>query len=130
MYRLHIHDDAESDLEGLRKKEPQAAARFIVLFQELESDQDLLDRLTQHNYGSNESADIQISKWFEQWNKGRDIWRLKVWDLEKKGLYYRAIYAYKLGKREYHVLGIVPRDFNYEEQHPLSQRILRAYRAL
>lgn len=130
MDSLRIHDDAAADLELLWEEAPVAAARIAVLLQELEGNQDLLDRLTQHDYGLHQSADIHISKWFEHWNKGRDIWRTKVWDLEDKGLMYRIIYAFMPSTHEYHVLAIAPRDFNYETDHPITKRILAAYESL
>ena len=110
--------------------EPRAAARLLALFEQLEGDPDLLDRLTQHGYGAHRSADFHVSKWFEQWNKGRDLWRLKVWDLEDKGLRYRVVYAFTPSKHHYHVLAIAPREFDYDASHPLSRRILRAYQEL
>lgn len=92
--------------------------------------QDLLDRLTQHDFGAYGTAEVHVSKWQEQWRKGNDLWRLKVWDLEDKGLRYRVIYAFIPRKRHYHVLAFAPRSFNYDSSHPLTQRILGAYQAL
>lgn len=130
MFRLFVHDDAESDLEKLWDETPEAAARIGVLLQELEGNQDLLDRLTQHDFGNYRTAEFHVSKWLNQWNKGRDLWRLKVWDLEDKGLQYRVVYAFVPGKSQYHVLGIVSRDFDYDSSHPLSRRIIAAYQNL
>lgn len=106
---------------------PLAFDRIMALLQELQADEDLLDRLTQHDYGHSGTADFHVSKWLEQWNKGKDLWRLKIWDLEDKGLHYRIVYAFMPRKQHYHVLAIVPRDFNYDPDHPLSQRIFSAY---
>ncbi len=132
MIALFIHDDViNTDLEALWENEPQAASRVLALLEQLEGDPDLLDRLTQHDYGAHHSADFHVSKWQEQWRKGRDLWRLKVWDLEDKGLRYRVVYAFIPRKQHYHVLAIVPRrDFDYEERDPISQRILRTYQEL
>ena len=127
MPSLFVHDDATADLEDLGDTEPRAAARIIALLQELQTDEDLLDRLTQHDYGYSGTADFRVSKWLAQWNRGKDLWRLKIWDLEDKGLRYRIVYAFLPGKQQYHVLAIVPRDFNYDPNHPLSRRIVLAY---
>jgi len=127
---LFVHDDAKSDLRALRGGEPEVAGRVLALLQELEGDPDLLDRLTQHDYGAHRSADFHVSKWQEQWRKGRDLWRLKVWDLEDKGLRYRIVYAFEPRKQHYHVLAIAPREFDYDANHPISQRILRTYQEL
>jgi hypothetical protein len=128
---LFVHDDAKTDLLALRKSEPRAAGRILALLEQLEGDFDLLDRLTQHDFGAYGSADFHVSKWQEQWRKGRDLWRLKVWDLEDKGLRHRIVYAFIPSKKHYHVLAITPRrDFNYEECDPITQRILRTYQEL
>jgi len=127
---LFVHDDASADLEALWESEPKAAARITVLLEELAGNPDLLDRLTQHDYGARHSADFHVSKWLEHWNKGRDLWRLKVWDLEDQGLLYRLIYAFIPGKQHYHILAIAPREFNYDTNHPISRRIQRAYEEL
>ena len=130
MVALFVHDDAKADLLALRDSEPQAAGRILALLEQLEGDPDLLDRLTQHDYGAYGSADFHVSKWQEQWRKGRDLWRLKVWGLEEKGLYYRIVYAFEPRKQHYHILAIAPREFDYDADHPIGQRILRAYEEL
>jgi len=130
VFYLFIHVDAEDDLERLWEEEPNAAARIGALLEELEGNQDLLDRLTQHDFGNYRTADFHVSKWLDQWNKGRDLWRLKVWDLEDKGLQYRVVYAFMPGKSQYHVLGIVSREFDYDPHHELSRRIIAAYENL
>lgn len=130
MASLHTHNDATDDLEELWDEEPQAAARITAFLEELESNQDLLDRLTQHNFGAYHLEDFHVSKWFEHWNKGQDIWRLKIWDLEDVGLKYRIIYAFLPNNHQHHVLAIVHRDFDYETDHPITQRILEAYQQL
>ena len=128
--RLFVHDDAEDDLNALWDQAPETAARITVLLEELEGNQDLLDRLTQHDFGAYGSRDFHVSKWIEQWRKGKDLWRLKVWELEKTGVRYRIVYAFVPGKGQDPVLGIVTREFNYEADHELSRRILTAYENL
>ena len=127
---LFIHKDAITDLTELRRKELKAAARIAALMEELKGDPDLLDRLTQHDYGAHQSADFHVSKWQAQWRQGRDLWRLKIWDLEDQGLRYRVVYAFMPQKQHYHILAIAPREFDYDSNHPISRRILRAYTSL
>lgn len=127
---LFVHDDAKTDLLELRETEPQAAGWILALLEQLEGDPDLLDRLTQHDYGACGTADFHVSKWQQQWRNGRDLWRLKVWDLEDKGLRYRIIYAFEPRANHYHVLAIAPREFDYDANHPIGQRILSAYEEL
>ena len=132
MYRLFVHRDAAADLERLNSADPVAAARVVALLESVSADQDLLDRLTQHDFGAHRSADFHVSKWHSQWNQGRDLWRLKAWDLEAQRLQYRVIYAYIPGARKYHVLGVLHRSqVKYDDpSDPISKRILRAFDAL
>ncbi len=130
MFRISLHDDARRDLENLWSEAPTAAARITVLLEELEANPDLQDRLTQQDFGAYESADFHVSKWFAQWNNGKDLWRLKVWDLENQRLRYRVVYALMRGRLDYCVLGIVPRTFNYDNNHELTRRILAAHQEL
>lgn len=127
MFTLTIHHDAEDDLEKLWVSAEDAAALVTALLQEIQGDQKLLDALTIHDFGANRSAKFHVSKWLEFWNQGADLWRLKVWSLEAKGLPYRIVYAYEYGRQRYHVLGVFHRDFNYDPTDPRTQRVQNAY---
>ncbi len=48
-------------------------------------------------------------------------------ELEDQGLPYRVIYALKRGTGNHYVLAIVSRNFDYDRNHVVTQRILRAY---
>jgi hypothetical protein len=128
--RLYIHNDAEDDLERLWESEPTAAAKIGVLLEELEGNPDLLDRLTQQDFGAYELEDFHVSKWQEQQRQGRNLWRLKIWDLEEIGTRYRVVYAFMPRQQDYSVLGIVPRKFDYDASHELTRRIIAAYENL
>ena len=47
--------------------------RIAIVLEEPEGNPDLLDRLTQHDYGAHHSGDFHVSKWHEQWRKGRGL---------------------------------------------------------
>lgn len=134
--RLYVHDDAKQDLVSLRRSDPLVAGKIVALLEQLNSDSDLLDRLTQHDYGAYRSAKFHVSKWQAQWQCGENLWRLKLWDLEDAGLQYRVVYGvrykdvFKCREQHYHILAIIPREFNYDSEHPLSQRIFRAFEEL
>lgn len=127
MYSLILSEGAESDLDDLWQDEETAAADIEVLLQEVQGSQYLLDMLTAHDFGAHESEKFHVSKWFGQQNKGRNLWRLKVWDLEKHGLKYRVIYALDPRVQRYHILGIVHRDFDYDENDERTVRIFDEY---
>lgn len=130
MYRLSLHPDAKSDLDELWDTDEISAARIETILQEIQHDQNMLDMLTVHNFGIHHTQPLHVSKWLEFWNVGINLWRVKLWDLEDKGLRYRIVYAFMLGKQQYYVLGILPRDWNYDENHQLTKRIKRAYDSL
>ncbi len=127
MYKLLVHQDAAQDLEELWNTSEQAAARIAALLQEIQCDQTLLEALTDDDFGAYGFKKFHVKKWLHFWNKGFNLWRLKVWDLENSGLPYRIVYAYKVGRQQYYVLGIIHRNFNYDPNHPFTRRILRAY---
>lgn len=117
----------ELDLDDLAKSQPKLAGRLAVLLAEIGADASFIDVLTVHGFGSDEREPFDVSKWKDYWKKGKDLWRLKFWELEHQGLPYRVVYALKRGAGDYHVLAIVSRDFNYDPNHPITRRILQAY---
>ena len=127
MLSLVIHKDVVADIGEIRKSDLKTAMRIVALIHEIQADQDLLDRLTQQGYGANGSADFDVSMWFGEQDRGRNLWRLKAWDLERQGIQYRVIYAFEPNLKRYKILAVVPRSFNYDENHPITQRIRDAY---
>lgn len=129
-YSLCIHDDAKEDLENLWLKDATTAALISVFLEQLEVDQTLLDALTIQDYGRRTGENFNVSKWYEYWRKGYGLWRLKILELEARGVYYRIIYAFEPLISRYHVLGIIDRDFNYDSNDHRTKRILAAYDSL
>jgi mRNA-degrading endonuclease RelE of RelBE toxin-antitoxin system len=127
LYSIVIHEDAEIDLDALWEIDEDSTADIEALLEQAACDQKLLDNLTARDFGSNRSEEVHVEKWFEQQRKGRNLWRLKIWDLEDRGIRYRIIYALDPRISRYHVLGVVHRDFNYDERDARTQRILAAY---
>jgi mRNA-degrading endonuclease RelE of RelBE toxin-antitoxin system len=128
--RLIIHKDAQQDLRALRVSRPKLWGRLVALLEEIAANARLIDMLTVQGFGSDEREPFEVSRWQKYWHEGKDIWRLKFWELEYQGLPYRVIYALKRGTGEHHVLAIASRDFNYDPDHPTTRRILQAYEGL
>lgn len=129
MYRLAIHSSAARDIESLAN-EPRTmrvAARLLELARELRANPQLLANLLDHGYSTQQ---IDVSKFQRFWRQGKDLWRLKLWDLEDAGLIYRIIYAYEVSGHCFHILAVVHRDFDYEPTHLVTQRILSDYEDL
>ncbi|WP_155944413.1 hypothetical protein [Pseudoxanthomonas sp. Root630] len=134
MFKLLIHPDAAADLQAIRAADRHTGADLLTYLQELNDDQDQLDLLTVHGH-SYENGDwlenIDVSRIESQQQAGRNLWRLKLWDLEREGIQYRYIYAFAPRSRTIHILAVVHRDrFNYEPSHPITRRVLDAYALL
>lgn len=140
MYELIIHDDAAADLRTMMTQDRTAAIKLAKFLQQLKCDQDLLDRLTQRDYGGSPNrprpreARFNTGFWVAAQNDGMNLWRLRYYEV----LDYRVIYAF-FSPETYIVLGLLekaehgnPDDerFDYELEHPIAQRIEKAYRAL
>jgi mRNA-degrading endonuclease RelE of RelBE toxin-antitoxin system len=123
---LVIHDDAVGDLEAIERAAAPIAAKVWALLQQIQADPDLLDKLLDDGFGEDGQEPFAIRKWVRQWNQNRDLWRLKIWALERQGIQYRVIYAYHWRELRYYVLGVVPRSFDYDEASALGKRILAA----
>lgn len=135
MYELIVGDDAATDIEALLDTAPAVALRIVALLEDLADDQDLLDRLSQDGYGGSpkkpiRGAVINIGKWISAQQKGLNLWRMRDFELSKQGHEYRVIYAFNPTKNQYFVLAVVEREFNYDEQHPVTKRVYAAYKAL
>lgn len=133
MYRLRIHDHAEEDLEGIRQADADGAYLLLTLLDELQGDQDLLDRLSQNGYDVRDSddwaANFNVQAVVSQQERGRNLWRLKSWDFGAS--LYRVVYAFQPQLRTYVVLGVFDkRIFNYELDNPLTGRIVADYQDL
>ncbi len=132
-YSFSIEPAAQADLLELRKTNPTIAARIVVVLDAVKSDQALLSELLTHNFGerSNErwSSLVGIKKIVQWWNNRpyRDLWRLKIWDLERQGVQYRIVYAYFPRARKYCVLGVFPRRWNYDPNDTRSLRVTNDY---
>lgn len=127
---LTIHPDAADDLRQLMAKDRFAGGKVLALLQQAKRDPSIIDSLLDHDFGAEHTAPYHVSKWQEFWRIGYDLWRLKIWTEPKGSLRYRIVYAYEPRTLQYHVLAIVHRDFNYERDHEITQRILKAYKDL
>lgn len=132
MFKLSIHADAQQDLNRIHARNPADAADLTVFLQELAGDQRLLSRLNEHGYSEYDLDDwvagIDVQRWQAQWRRGKNLWRVKCWELENDDVRYRIVYAFQPLTSSYHVLGVFHRsEFDYESDSPLTDRMLRAY---
>lgn len=128
MPRLYLHTDAKADLAAIGGHDFPTAARIYALLEQIKADADLLDRLTQHDFGADGTADFHVSMWKNQQNKHkRNLWRLKAWDLEEQRIRYRVVYAFEPATGDIFVLGVTSRrTFNYEDDE-FTKRVIACY---
>ncbi len=126
-FSLVVHEQAANDLEQLWRDKPDVAADVGVFLEELRGNQSLLDRLSSNRYFQQEDPSFSVEVWSSQRSKKRNLWRLKRINIGGNVAQYRVIYAFHPQQFRYYVLGVVHRDFNYDQNHPISRRIIAAY---
>jgi len=135
MPTLKIHRSAGPDFQGLYEDDPKAAKLVAEFIEQAKETPELLDTFTDHGYGKERSATYHVSKWLDQWHKGRNLWRVKIWHLENQGKFYRIVYAFD-PPDAYYILGITthdqndPKDFYDDESHAFTKRVVDVYDAL
>lgn len=130
MSSIRLHRSALADLESIWESDPGGAAAIEALLQEAKANKAILDSFTVHKFGAERVEPYQVSRWVEQQNKGRNLWAIKIWELEDKWPKYRIVYAFHPQTHAHYVLGVFTRDFNYDEGDERTQRILGVYERL
>ena len=130
MSHLSLHSDAASDLRALMVRDQAAAGQILAFLEQAKRDPKIIGSLTDHSFGENRSELYSVSKWHEYWKTGLNLWRVKLWAFPKGSIRYRIVYAYQPSTQHHHVLAIVNRDFDYDPNHAVTQRILLAYHSI
>jgi hypothetical protein len=127
VYSLVIAVLAKQDLAEIGRDDPDTENDLYALLQEIKADQALLSSLTVKDFGLAHDVNFHVDVWAAQQQRGRNLWRLKLWDLEELNIRYRIVYALDPRISRYFVLAVLHRDFNYDEHHPRVQQLLEAY---
>lgn len=127
VYRLAIHMAARADLDAIGDSDPESAGVLEATMEQIGKDQRLLESLTIKEFGAHGTEAFHVDRWSEQQRQGRNLWRLKVWELEHQRRPYRVVYALDPRATRYCILGIFTRDFNYDRRDPRTQRVLADY---
>jgi hypothetical protein len=122
---LSFHNDVKADLAAIKAASPDTHAKLLAMLRQLKADARMAEKLLDHGHGAQQSAQFSVSKWLREWKTGKDLWRLKFWDLESLGLRYRVIYLYLPQEARFVVMAIVEREhFDYDDKdHPIRKRI-------
>lgn len=127
-YSLIIHDDAYDDLDSIFNENEDAAAALVVLLELLETNQDLLDRLTQRKFVNYGTPHFNVDEWQETRKTKYNLWRIRELSSAEAGG-YRIVYAYHPQEFKYYVLAILRREFVYDSTNPRVARIFEIYDA-
>ncbi|MCK9987756.1 MAG: hypothetical protein AzoDbin1_04228 [Azoarcus sp.] len=132
-YSLTVSVEAEADLEALYEVDEDGAADIDVFIDEALGSQDILGRLSEiryyRSYAQDGARDYEIQRWEALWRKFA-LLRIKLYDVPTVATQYRIIYAFHPSEQRIYILGIVSRAFDYDPEHPVSKRIIAAYRNL
>jgi len=118
-------DDLEAIAGGL------VHDRFYAIYEQVESDQVLLDALLKNFYGEGGDDEqythlfgVKHIRFLQDGDPARDISRFRIWSLERSGFQFRIFYGYFERERLIIILGVAARDSRtYEPNHPFIQRI-------
>lgn len=135
MYKLTIEADAKKDLHRMIAEGGEAkafAARIVTLLQEIGGSQVLLGELLTRKFANDQ---FNVDKFVELYDAGLNLWRIALYRLDvgvkhKAQIPYRVLYGYDQPCFTFRVLGILPRDFNYDPNHELCKRIVNSYHDL
>ncbi|WP_198026747.1 hypothetical protein [Polaromonas glacialis] len=120
---LSLHNDVKEDLSAIKIADPIAYAKIAALIRQLRADCKLAEKLLDHGFGEKRTEELSVSKWFDVWKQGKDLWRLKSWELEDQGLKYRIIYLYLRNEARFVVMAIVKREnFDYDDHEDNIRR--------
>jgi len=127
---ISLHKDVRDDLAAIRESDPAAHAKIAALIRQLRADSALAEKLLDHGFGDDRREDFSVNKWLGVWKEGKDLWRLKSWDMEYQDMKYRLIYLYLRKEARFVVMAIVDRkSFNYDDdQDPIRKRIYASLR--
>jgi hypothetical protein len=127
VYKLQVAKRALQDIEEIYSRDRVGAARIRAILQEVNGSQRLLGALTSRDFGLAKDEKFHVSAWQAQQKQGRNLWRMKVWDLEAQHLRYRIVYALDPRNSCHYVLAVLEREFDYDDTHPRVRELLELY---
>lgn len=130
MMNVSVSPSAEDDLDLLWEEDEDGAAEIETALEEIGADPRLMGRLTERKFRNIDKPAFDVDVFEALWKKGYNLYRLKFWDWTGGLLPYRVIYAHDPRSDIFHVLAVVPRDFDYDPQHPIIARVRAEYEQL
>lgn len=126
-YSIALHDDAINDINKIYSIDEDAAADIEVFLEEAKLNQKTLDSLTVNKYVNYEDPPFDVKELIELKKQKFIVWRVRLLWLDSNARNYRIIYAFNPSEMRYYILGVVPREFNYDIKNEITKRIIAAY---
>lgn len=126
-----MHNHAESDLEAIWDHDQDSATLIVVILEELEVGGSMAQDLVRNkfrNYAVDPSYEIKRFAAF--WRDSQTVYILKFWDYDGGLVPYRIIYAHHPQQDLVHVLAIIHRNVDYENDHSIIARVRADYERL
>lgn len=122
---IQFYKDVKLDLKTVELNDPKAYPAILALMRQMMADPKLAEHLLNHGHGDKRTAPENAQKWLSEWKRGKDLWRLKFWDLEDQKFLYRFLYVYLVKEARFVVMAIVKREeFDYDDiNHPIRLRV-------
>lgn len=127
-YRLSWVAGVQEDMDALDEIEPAHADLLDALFEQLENDRGFRECLSENRYQRlNPRLETAPIEWAKE--HGLNINYLKLWDDDGALVSRRVIYAvdHSPNNRRLVILGLMPRDVDYDFDSSFGQRILNDY---
>ncbi len=130
MIHIVVTPAARIDLDDLWETDEDGAAEIEAVLEEISNDVDLMSGLCARGFRHLAAPALEVDRFLALWNQGLNMYRLKIWDWLGGLLPYRVIYAHHAQNDIFYILAVVPRDFNYDIQHPIITRVCSDYQRL
>ena len=128
MLRVDIISEAEQEILELLEADAEQGSRLVAVIEELTDSYDIDDLTEQGYYFEDFNVDCF---WHMQNEHQRNVWRLKIFGIDNDGsdftLNHRVIYAPDRLRNTVHVLGIMERNLDYENDKDFIEKIKIRY---
>ena len=119
--------DVETELDALYDTEPETAALFDVLFDELVYNKEVLDVLCNPGHRHLFDPPFEIKRFEEMWRMGYNIYTMRVYDEQGALLPRRVLIGYHAQADIYYPLAFPQREFAYETSDPSFSIVVHRY---
>ena len=127
MADLILMPDVEAELEVLYSTEPDSAALFDVLFDELVYHKEVLDVLCKPAYHHLFDPPFEIKLFQEMWRRGYNIFTMRVFDEHGSLLPRRVLIGYHAQIDVYYPLAFPNREVAYDTTDTAFADVIHRY---